>query len=207
MILWRRRRAFAMAGAIALGAGALGARTGLAQTAAPSAGAQPQRNAADAMAADGRFTQFLELLGRAGMIDQLRGAGPFTVFAPTTAAFLGAPSAMLADLVGTPAGGTGSASPDPVRLRALVQYHIVADAPFGMAAPPTGDRRVRAISGSDLRVQSDGSVVQVSNPAPAQQMGGMGVAGANVMPPARTDGPPILASNGVIYPITGLLFP
>jgi uncharacterized surface protein with fasciclin (FAS1) repeats len=132
------------------------------------------------MAADGRFTQFLELLSRSGMIDQLRGAGPFTVFAPTNAAFLGAPSAMLADLVGTPTGGTGSASPDPVRLRALVQYHIVAGAPFGMAPPPppASDRRVRAMNGSDIRVESDGAVVQVSNPAPAQQMGGMGAAGA-----------------------------
>jgi hypothetical protein len=115
---------------------------------------------------------------------------------------------MLAGLVGTPTGGTGSASPDPVRLCALVQYHIVAGAPFGMAAPPpAGDRLVRAMNGSDIRVESDGAVVQVSNPAPAQQMGGMGAAGANVMPPARTDGPPILASNGVIYPITGVLFP
>jgi uncharacterized surface protein with fasciclin (FAS1) repeats len=197
MTLWHSRRAFVL-GAAALGAGASAARQGLAQT---------QRNVADALAADGRFTQFLELLSRAGMIEPLRGAGPFTVFAPTNAAFLGAPSGMLADLVGTPTGGTGSASPDPVRLRALVQYHIVSGAPFGMAPPPAGDRRVRAMNGSDVLVASDGGAVQVSNPAPAQQLGGMGAAGVNVMPPARTDGPPIAASNGVIYPITGVLFP
>jgi len=213
MTHWSRRRILATS--VTLGTAGLAVRAGFAQTVVappgstvvvPSLTAQAQagRNVADAMAADGRFTQFLALLGRAGMIDQLRGSGPFTVFAPTDTAFLGAPSAMIQDLVGSPGGGgSGSASPDPVRLQALVQYHIVA----GSIIHPGGDQRARAMNGSDVRVVTSDGALRVSNPAPGQQMSGMGASGLNVMPPAASDGPAIPASNGVVYPIGGVLFP
>ena len=86
------------------------------------------RNVVDTLAADGRFTRLLELMSRAGMTERLRQVGPFTVFAPTDAAFAGANAAIIQDLLtqGTGGGGwggggsAGGASPDPVRLPAFV---------------------------------------------------------------------------------------
>ncbi|MBW8269777.1 fasciclin domain-containing protein [Caldovatus sp. SYSU G05006] len=103
MTLWHRRGLFA-ADAAGLGAAALllgQGRAARAQTVVappgstvvitppPAAG----RNLADTLAADGRFGRFLELLSQAGLVDALRGAGPFTVLAPADAAFQGAPAA------------------------------------------------------------------------------------------------------------------
>jgi uncharacterized surface protein with fasciclin (FAS1) repeats len=45
------------------------------------------QNIVDAAAANGSFKTFGKALERAGMSDTLRGTGPFTVFAPTDAAF------------------------------------------------------------------------------------------------------------------------
>ncbi|MBX6372885.1 MAG: fasciclin domain-containing protein [Acetobacteraceae bacterium] len=225
MTLWHRRGVFA-AGAVALGGAALAVRgravraqtvvappgSTVVITPPPPAATAPGaagRNIADTLAADGRFNRLLELLRLSGTVDQLRGAGPFTILAPTDAAFQGAPSAMLQDLVGQPSGGgIATGSPDPVRLGALVQYHIIPGVPYGTTLPAAGDQRIRTLNGSDVRIEASGGPdVSIVNPAPGLQPGGFGAAGANAMPPAHMAGPAILASNGVIWPITGVLFP
>jgi uncharacterized surface protein with fasciclin (FAS1) repeats len=47
----------------------------------------PAGDVLDVAAAEGQFTRFLSLVHSAGYEDTLRSAGPFTVFAPTDAAF------------------------------------------------------------------------------------------------------------------------
>ncbi|WP_255575142.1 fasciclin domain-containing protein [Caldovatus aquaticus] len=95
-----------------------------------------------------------------------------------------------------------------MRLRALAQYHLVPGLPYGTALPAAGDRRIRTTNGNDLRIEAGGGPdVAITNPAPGLQSGGFGAAGQNVMPPAHLAGPPVVASNGVIWPITGVLFP
>ncbi|GGG41501.1 hypothetical protein GCM10010964_31290 [Caldovatus sediminis] len=224
MAFWHRRRLLAAAAAGVGGATLLtgGGRAGRAQTVVappgstvvitppPAAASATGRNVADTLAADGRFGRFLDLLSRAGMVEELRGAGPFTVLAPTDAAVQGAPSAMLQDLVGTPGSGdsAGGGDRDPVRLRALVQYHVIPGLPYGAALPAAGEHRLRTLNGNEVHVRSSGGEdVAVSNPAPGLQSAGFGAAGANVMPAARLAGPAIPASNGVIWPLTGVLFP
>ena len=56
------------------------------------------QNIVDAAAANGSFKTFGKALERAGMSDTLRGTGPFTVFAPTDAAFDKMPSGRLETL-------------------------------------------------------------------------------------------------------------
>src|SRR3712207_1532558 len=118
MTLMHRRGLFALGAGAALAP----AFAALAQTAIT--GTQPgvtnPRNLADTLAADARFSRFVDLLSRAGLVDNLRGAGPFTVFAPTDEAFAGAPAGRLQDLLQQ--GGGQQSSPDPVRLRAFVEY-------------------------------------------------------------------------------------
>ena len=54
----------------------------------PSATRVPgQRNVVDTAAENGSFKVFGKALRQSGMVETLRGEGPFTVFAPTDAAF------------------------------------------------------------------------------------------------------------------------
>jgi uncharacterized surface protein with fasciclin (FAS1) repeats len=56
------------------------------------------KNLVDTAAANGSFKTFGKALDRAGMTETLRGAGPFTVFAPTDAAFEKLPAGKLESL-------------------------------------------------------------------------------------------------------------
>jgi uncharacterized surface protein with fasciclin (FAS1) repeats len=76
------------AGAGGDAAGAAGAG-GAAGGAAGAGGAPPPptKNIPDTAAADPQFSTLVDLLGTAGLVDALKGDGPFTVFAPTNDAF------------------------------------------------------------------------------------------------------------------------
>ncbi len=68
---------------------------------------------------DGRFTGFLHLLEAAGMVEVLKGEGPFTVFAPVDEAFGQLPPGVLEWLLAEESGKA---------IQAVVQSHIVAGA-------------------------------------------------------------------------------
>lgn len=166
------------------------------------------RTLADTMAADNRFQRFLDIITRNSMVETFRQPGPMTVFAPVDQAFLGAPAGLLQDLLGT--NTTGSENRNDVernRVSALINYHIVPGA-FSMAELGGQDRRLRTVNGSDIQISGMGGDMTVQNPAPAQQIGGFGAAGAQVsFRPARFLGGPISATNGVILPIDQVLWP
>ena len=63
----------------------------------------------------GQFNTLCELLTIAGLVDTLNSAGPFTVFAPTDAAFAKLPAETVAAL-----------KKDPKALAAILTYHVVA---------------------------------------------------------------------------------
>jgi uncharacterized surface protein with fasciclin (FAS1) repeats len=46
-----------------------------------------QKNIVDTAVAAGQFKTLAAALGAAGLVDTVKGTGPFTVFAPTDAAF------------------------------------------------------------------------------------------------------------------------
>jgi len=64
--------------------------------------------------AAGQFTTLASLLQKAGLVDTLATGGPFTVFAPTDAAFAKVPKATLDALAA-----------DPAKLKAVLHYHVV----------------------------------------------------------------------------------
>ncbi|HEX3292026.1 MAG TPA: fasciclin domain-containing protein [Gaiella sp.] len=64
--------------------------------------------------AAGQFTTLASLLQKAGLVDTLATGGPFTVFAPTDAAFAKVPKATLDALAA-----------DPAQLKAVLLYHVV----------------------------------------------------------------------------------
>ena len=75
------------------------------------------KNLVDTAAADGAFKTFGRAIDRAGMSDTLRGAGPFTVFAPTDAAFDKLPAGKLDNLF---------KPENKEELVSLLNYHVVS---------------------------------------------------------------------------------
>ena len=82
-------------------------------TAAPSAA--PAGDIVEVATAAGSFTPLLQAATAAGLVDTLKGAGPFTVFAPTDAAF-----------AALPAGTLDALLKDPAKLKDILLYHVVS---------------------------------------------------------------------------------
>ena len=164
-------------------------------------------NVADTLAGDTRFSRFLDMVTRATMVTDLRQQGPITVFAPVNQAFQGAPAGFLNELLGMSGGqGPDQLEPQRQRLMALINYHIVQGA-FAQGQLTNG-QRLHTRNGKDLEVSGVMPNMAVRNPAPAQQTAGFGAAGAHVSAgPAQILGAPVMASNGVIYPVSQLLWP
>jgi transforming growth factor-beta-induced protein len=80
----------------------------------PKTAAAPARNIVQTAVAAGQFKTLASLLTKAGLAKTLQGKGPFTVFAPTDAAFAKVPKATLASL-----------AKNKAKLRAVLLYHVV----------------------------------------------------------------------------------
>ncbi|MBU8541326.1 fasciclin domain-containing protein [Falsiroseomonas tokyonensis] len=168
----------------------------------------PTRTLADTMAGDSRFSRFLDLITRAGMVEDFRSAQPMTVFAPIDAAFQGAPANLLQQLTGSGSQSGGSQeSVDRQRLAALINYHIVPGA-FRSTELTGAERRLTTRNGSDIALAMANGAVTLRNPSPGQQTAGFGSAGMNVAAqPARVVAADIVASNGVIHGIDQVIWP
>ena len=73
-----------------------------------------EKNLVQTAVAAGQFKTLASLLQKAGLAGTLEGKGPFTVFAPTDAAFAKVPKATLATL-----------AKNKAKLRAVLLYHVV----------------------------------------------------------------------------------
>jgi uncharacterized surface protein with fasciclin (FAS1) repeats len=119
---------------------------------AGAAYAQAQPDLVDTAAAAGQFTTLAAALQAAGLVETLKGPGPFTVFAPTDAAFAALPPGTVEGLLA-----------DPAALTAVLTYHVVpgrvlaADV-AGLTEAPTVQGRSLAIDASD-GVRVDGAAV------------------------------------------------
>lgn len=73
----------------------------------------------DAAIADGRFTTLATALTEAGLVDALKGDGPFTVFAPTDKAFAKLPEGTVKELL---------KPENRDQLQAVLKYHVLSGA-------------------------------------------------------------------------------
>ena len=83
-------------------------------SAAPAKQAKTQSNIVQVASANGQFTTLVSLVKKAGLVGALSGKGPYTVFAPTDAAFAKVPKATLTALL-----------KDKAKLKAVLLYHVV----------------------------------------------------------------------------------
>ena len=81
-----------------------------------SAGLVQARDIVDTAIGAGSFKTLVSAIQAAGLVETLKGSGPFTVFAPTDAAFAKLPPATLADLL---------KPENKAKLAAILTYHVV----------------------------------------------------------------------------------
>lgn len=93
----------------------------------------------------GNFNTLATALKAAGLIDTLKGKGPFTVFAPTDAAFAKIPKADLDALL-----------KDKAKLTAVLTYHVV---PGKVMAADVKAGKVKTVQGSELTISAMGGVM------------------------------------------------
>lgn len=136
----------------------------------------------DTAVSNGNFKTLATALTAAGLIDTLKGPGPFTVFAPTDEAFAKIPKADLDALL-----------KDKAKLSAVLTYHVVAGKVMA-ADVKTG--KVKTVQGSELNVS-----VNSSRKPYSEDVITVKVDNATV---TKTD---IAADNGVIHVIDTVVMP
>ena len=105
---------------------------------------------AETIAGNPQLSTLNSLVVKAGLVDTLKGAGPFTVFAPTNEAFSKVPAKTLADI-----------GADPARLRAVLTYHVVPGKV--MAADIKNNSNVKTVNGANVGISKAGEFVTVED--------------------------------------------
>ena len=113
----------------------------LALTATTSMAAMAQ-DIVDTAVKAGNFTTLVTAVKAAGLVDTLKGPGPFTVFAPTDAAFAKVPKATLDALLA-----------DKAALAKVLTYHVV---PGKVMAADVKAGMVKTVQGQELTLKTDG---------------------------------------------------
>ncbi len=99
----------------------------------------------DTAVSAGNFNTLATALKAAGLVDTLKGKGPFTVFAPTDEAFAKIPKADLDALL-----------KDKAKLTAVLTYHVV---PGKVMAADVKAGAVKTVQGSNLTVSTSMGVM------------------------------------------------
>jgi uncharacterized surface protein with fasciclin (FAS1) repeats len=103
----------------------------------------------DTAVSSGQFKTLVKAVQAAGLVDTLKGEGPFTVFAPTDAAF-----------ARLPAGALEALLQDKEKLTAVLTYHVV---PGKVTAADVRPGQVKTVQGQDLTVTASGGAVRIDN--------------------------------------------
>jgi uncharacterized surface protein with fasciclin (FAS1) repeats len=98
----------------------------------------------------GSFTTLLAAVKAAGLVETLQGVGPFTVFAPTDAAFAQLPAGTLEALL-----------QDKEQLKAILTYHVVPGRVTAAEVTGMGRARPRTVNGQALDIRVEEGKVRV----------------------------------------------
>jgi len=109
--------------------------------AAPAMQPAPTMDIVDTAVAAGNFKTLVAAVQAAGLVETLKGPGPFTVFAPTDEAFAKLPKGTLEALL-----------KDKAKLTAILTYHVVSGKL--MAADVVKQKSLKTVEGGSLTVQT-----------------------------------------------------
>jgi uncharacterized surface protein with fasciclin (FAS1) repeats len=136
-----------------------------------------EKNIVETAVAAGQFNTLAAALKAAGLVDTLAGEGPFTVFAPTDAAFAKLPAGTVENLLKPENRDT---------LRSILLYHVAAGEV--LAKDVVGLKNAGTVNGQRIDIAADAKGVRLDG-------------SSNVV---QTD---IVTSNGVIHVIDTVLMP
>jgi uncharacterized surface protein with fasciclin (FAS1) repeats len=97
-------------------------------------------------------TTLVTAVKAAGLVDTLKGAGPFTVFAPTNAAFAKLPAGTVEDLL---------KPENKEKLKGILLYHVHAGA--AVQAKDVKTMSLSTANGKPLNVKAEGGNVMINN--------------------------------------------
>jgi uncharacterized surface protein with fasciclin (FAS1) repeats len=113
-----------------------------------SAARAETKDIVDTAVGAGKFSTLVAAVKAAGLVDTLKGPGPFTVFAPTDEAFAKLPKGTVEDLL---------KPENKEKLAAILTYHVVPGKV--MAADIAGKKtNVKSVQGSELAVDASSGV-------------------------------------------------
>jgi uncharacterized surface protein with fasciclin (FAS1) repeats len=113
---------------------------------------QNQKDIVDTAVDAGSFKTLATALAAADLIPTLKGEGPFTVFAPTDAAFAKLPPGTVADLL---------KPENKSKLQAILTYHVVPGRL--MASDVVSMNGAKTVNGGDLMIKSDMGKVMIDD--------------------------------------------
>jgi uncharacterized surface protein with fasciclin (FAS1) repeats len=112
--------------------------------------AKPKADIVDTAVAAGSFNTLATALTEAGLVETLKGEGPFTVFAPTDEAFAALPDGTLEALLN-----------DKEKLTAVLTYHVV---PGKVVAEEVVTKSsVKSVQGGAIKVTNKYGTVKVND--------------------------------------------
>ena len=112
----------------------------------------PSKDIVDTAVAAGSFKTLATALEAAGLVDTLKGSGPFTVFAPTDEAFAKLPAGTVENLLNPE---------NKDKLVAILTYHVVPGRV--LAAQVIKMNSAKTVNGQSLTINTNGGTVMVDN--------------------------------------------
>ncbi|MDB5743561.1 MAG: beta-Ig-H3/fasciclin [Polaromonas sp.] len=140
------------------------------------ASVSPPVSVVDRIAARPQLSTLNGLIAKAGLSDTLKGAGPFTVFAPSNEAFANVPAKTMEGLAA-----------DPEKLKAMLTYHVLAGKVM-VANVKNGN--AKTVNGAELALSRAGDFVTVEDaliqaPDISAGNGVVHIMDSVLMPPAK----------------------
>lgn len=111
-----------------------------------------KKDIVDVAAANGSFSTLVAAVKAAGLVDTLKGDGPFTVFAPTDEAFAKLPAGTIENLL---------KSENKDKLTAILTYHVVSGKV--MAADVVKLDSAATVQGQSVNVTANDGSVMINN--------------------------------------------
>jgi len=101
----------------------------------------------DTAIAAGSFSTLVKAVQAAGLVETLKGAGPFTVFAPTDEAFAKLPAGTLESLL-----------KDKAKLASILTFHVVSGKVLAADVIKLNGQSVTTVQGGKLKVDTNSGV-------------------------------------------------
>lgn len=117
-----------------------------------SAADSPQQDIVATAQSAGQFKTLVAALGAAGLVETLKGTGPFTVFAPTDAAFAKLPAGAVESLL---------KPENKKKLTDILTYHVVAG--NVKAADVVKMTNAKTLNGANVKITVNGSKVMIDS--------------------------------------------